>query len=141
MNYHALRYLFKKKEARNLPHSKGKNLEYTELLMAEYLSSSDLDISIDGKKWIFKIRTEDIYLPTNRRWMKEDLNCYNCINLEMNQSHLLNSKYLLGTCEIVTYVPDYNDIYNGTIEEMLYTCRILKENYKLYTSQKEDHVN
>ena len=47
MNYHALRYLLKKKEARNLPHSKGKQLKYTELLMAESLCSSDLDISTD----------------------------------------------------------------------------------------------
>ena len=40
--------------------------------MAEYLAPTDLDISIDEKKWIFKTRTEDIYLSTNGRWMKED---------------------------------------------------------------------
>ena len=40
--------------------------------MAEYLAPTDLYISIDEKKWIFKTRTEDIYLSTNGRGMKED---------------------------------------------------------------------
>ena len=63
----------KKKESRNLVHSKGRKIQYSDLLMAEYLSPSDVDISIDEKKWLFKVRTEDIDLKSNRRWMKEHI--------------------------------------------------------------------
>ena len=66
---------------------------------------------------------EDRDLPTNRRWMKEDTKCFKCIHAEMDQRHLLNCKYICGKCEIVTYIPDYDDIHNGIIEQMLYIAR------------------
>ena len=87
-------------------------------------------------KWLFKIRTDDIDLPSNRRWMKEDMNCSNCLHTEMNQMHLLNCKYLLGKSELVTYIPDYSDIYNGTLEEMVYTSRIIRDNFKKLNTKR-----
>ena len=102
--------------------------------MAEYLAPADLDISIDEKKWIFKTRTEDIDLHTNIRWMKDDTKFFKFIHLEMDQRHLLNCIYLFGKCEIVIYIPDYDDIHNGTIEEMLYIARIIKDNFKTFNT-------
>ena len=55
--------------------------------------------------------------------MKEDTKCFKCIHAEMDQRHLLNCKYICGKCEIVTYIPDYDDIHNGIIEQMLYIAR------------------
>ena len=72
--------------------------------------------------------------------MKEDMKCLKCKNIEMDQRHLLECKFLLGKNEIVTYIPEYNDIYQGNIEEMVYTSRILRENLKRMKTA-EDHVN
>ena len=63
--------------------------------MAEYLSPSDLDISIDEKKWLFKCRTEDNDLESNKRWLKEDMTCSQCKNIDMDQRHLLECIFLL----------------------------------------------
>ena len=49
VNYHAFEYSLQKRDSRNSIHSKGKKLEYTELSIADYLSPTDLDISIDEK--------------------------------------------------------------------------------------------
>ena len=38
-------------------------------------------------------------------------------------------KYLLWKSELITYIP-YYEIYNGTVEEMVYTSRILRDNFK-----------
>ena len=58
----------------------------------------------------------------------------------MDQKHLLSCKYLLGKNEIVTYIPDYQDLFSEDIDAQVYTSRILKENY---TRMKhlEDQVN
>ena len=66
-NKKALQHLLDRKASRTSVHAKGKAIEYSDLSMAEYLSPSDLDISIDDKKWLFKCRTEDIDLSSNRR--------------------------------------------------------------------------
>ena len=41
---------------------------------------------------------------------------------------------------MVSYIPMYEDIYDGNVEEILYTSRILRENFKRMNT-KEDHVN
>ena len=58
----------------------------------------------------------------------------------MDQKHLLSCKYLLGKNEIVTHIPDYQDLFLEDIDAQVYTSRILKENY---TRMKhlEDQVN
>ena len=50
----------------------------------------------------------------------------------MNQRHLLNCQYLLGKSEIISYIPDYNDLFNEDIQEQLYISRVLKDNYRSY---------
>ena len=88
--------------------------------MAQYLCASDIKMSIDEKKWLYKWRIEDIDFEANRRWKNGDINCINCKSNEMNQRHLLICKYLIGKSEIVTYIPDYNDLFKEDIEEQLY---------------------
>ena len=97
--------------------------------MTDYFSPTDLDMSIEERKWLFKIRTDHIDLPSNRRWMKEAMNCSNCLHTEINQRHLLNCKYLLGKSKLVTYIEDFSVIYNGTLEEMVYRSRVIRDNF------------
>ena len=105
-------YLFKKKVSL---HTKRKELRYSELEMAPFLSASDIEMSIDEKKWLYKCRIEYIYLEAKRRWNNGDIHCKNCPNTEMNQKHLLNCQYLLGKSGILSYIPDYNDIFKEGI--------------------------
>ena len=56
-------------------------------------------------------------MKSNRRWLKEEMTCYT-YNIEMNQRHLLEFKFLLGKSEIVIYIPEYDDFFNENIEDM-----------------------
>ena len=58
----------------------------------------------------------------------------------MTQQHLLSCNYLLGKCEIVTYIPEYMDIYKEDIEGQVYTSRVIKKNY-IFMKLQEDQVN
>ena len=58
----------------------------------------------------------------------------------MTPRHLLECKFLLGKSEIVTDIPEYDDVYSENIEDMVYIGRILKDNLmRMYSL--EDHVN
>ena len=92
-------------------------------------------MSIDEKKWLYKCCVEDTDIEANRRWNNGDLMCMKCENMEMNQRHLLECKHLIGKSEIVTYIPDYNDLFKEDIEQQIYTSRVLKDNHKRLLAQ------
>ena len=108
--------------------------------MADYLCPSDIDISIEEKKWLFKCRIEDIDINANNRWKNRDTMYINCLNIDMNQKHLIECPYLLRKDEMVTYIPNITDIYKKEVEEQLYASRILQNNYCRMKAQ-EDQVN
>jgi hypothetical protein len=89
----AFQYLLEKKASRKSERAKGKYLEYNELILSEYLSSNENNLSIDERKWLLKCRIEDIDLNTNRKWNNEESSCMNCPSTVMNQRHLLECKY------------------------------------------------
>ena len=136
----ALEYLLEKKGSRNSEHAKGKLLSYNEMKMADYLSPSQVNISIQEKKWILKFRVEDIDISCNNRWKNENLYCSNCISTEMDQKHLLLCKSLLGKNEIVANIPVYEDIYSEDIAKQVNTSRILKKHF-IRMKHLEDQVN
>ena len=86
-----------------------------------------MDLSIEEKKWLLKSRLEDIDIA--RKWNNESILCDNCPNIEFNQRHLFECQFLIGKNEIVTYIPKYEDLFRGDIEEQIYASRILKENH------------
>ena len=47
-------YLVEKREARVSLNAKGKELRYSKLEMAPYLAASDIEMTIDENKWIYK---------------------------------------------------------------------------------------
>ena len=127
----AFRYLTARKEGRQSEHSKGTLLEYSELKMSEYLSGIDTDISIEERKWLFKCRVEDIDIKGNRRWKYPDISCSSCNkNIPETQSHILICGPLLGQNEQLSYIPDYSELYQGTLDEQVYISRILWDNFK-----------
>ena len=128
-------YLTDKREGRISLNSKGKELRYSELAMAPYLSASDIEMSIDEKKWLYKCRIEDIDLEANRKWNNGNIQCKYCPDTEMNQRHLLDCQYLIEKSEIISYIPDYNELFKEDIQEQLYISRILKDNHKRMNAQ------
>ena len=136
----ALEFLLEKKGSRNSEHSKGKLLSYNEMKMADFLSPSQVNISIEEKKWLIKCRVEYIDISCNNRWKEENIYCSNCISTEMDQKHLLLCKSLMGENKISASIPVYEDLYADSIEKQVNTSRILK---KHFTRMKhlEDQVN
>ena len=88
-NKKVFEHLIARKASGNSERAKGKLLEYNELILSEYLSFNENDLSIDERKWLFKCRIEDIDINTNIKWNNEESNCTKCINTLMNQKHLL----------------------------------------------------
>ena len=123
--------LKQRKKGRNLENSKGKQIVYEELIMAEYLISTEEDISIEERKWIFKCRVEDIDIKGNQRWKYTDISCSSCMKkIDETQIHLLNCEVLLGKNENISYIPEYSELYTGNLKEQAYVSRILKENHE-----------
>ena len=110
-------YLIERKSSRNFDRAKGKHLEYDELNISDYLTPTENELSIDERKWVFKCRIEDIDINTNRKWNNEESKCMKCPNTIMNQKHLLEGKYLSGKNEMLSYIPRYEHLFAGELEE------------------------
>ena len=60
------------------------------------------------------------------------------------QSHLLSCPVLLGKNEILTYIPQYSELYSEKLAEKVYVSRIIRENLKIrntYAVPSSAHVN
>ena len=98
--------------------------------MQEYLMETDIDISLDEKKWIFKCRTNDVDLKANFQWKHENIWCHCCDeDTPETNEHLLHCKVLLGANEVLSYIPKYNELFSEDLDEVIYISRILKENF------------
>ena len=64
--------------------------------MADYLTNTEENLTIEEQKWIFKCRVEDMKIKGNQRWKYKDMSCPKCMkNLEETQSHILFCDFLL----------------------------------------------
>ena len=62
---------------------------------------------------------------------KPNFICNSCKLNECNQSHLLYCTKLIGSNQIISYIPDYEDIFNDDdTKEQYYIANILKENLR-----------
>ena len=87
-------------------------------------------MSIDEQKWLFNCKVEDINIKANHKWKYNNIFCQSCKKNQIeNQSHLLFCEVLLGKNKKVTYIPDYEELYNGNLKEQIYISRLLKENF------------
>ena len=111
-------------------------MKYKYLERAEHLTPIEEDIYISEKNWMFKCRIKDIEIISDRKWNKDKDPCVHCPGKQLYPNHLLNYQYLIGKNQISSYIPDYMDIFNGTIEEQIYKSRILKENLTILKAQQ-----
>ena len=111
-----------------------KHLIHNEMALAEYLAPNELNISLEDKQFIFKCRTNDLNTRVNKPWMYKNIEifCVSCMNINQpeTQQHILQCPVLLGKNEIISYIPEYSEIYSTNIDEVVYAAQILKENMK-----------
>ena len=128
---HAFIELIERKEKRVSEYARGKLIHYEELDMQEYLMETSMDLSLDERKWIFKCRTNDIDLKANFQWKHENIWCISCkTDSPETNEHLLECSSLMGKNKIVTYIPEYKELFSQEQDEVLYLSRVLKENFK-----------
>ena len=130
---HAFQYLVEKKDRRN---GKGKEIQYTELDMQNYLKTENIDINNNERKLTFQLRTRMCYqIKSHFRSMYEDSVCEGCQKEESNTQHILECNQLLGKNELVTYLPLYEDLFGNNEEEQVYISRIIADNLRRLPSR------
>ena len=110
----------------------SKSRAYNELNMAKYLCPND-HTSIETAK--FKAKTQCHMIETIKANFKHDyesnLNWNSCKLSECNQSHLIYCNALIGSNQLVTYIQNYEDIFNDEeTEEQNFIAQIMIENLK-----------
>ena len=78
----------------------------------------------------------DINVKANRRWQFDNIKCSSCdSNSDETQSHILECKPLIEQSEIVTYIPNYKELYEDDLDAQIYVSRILKDNHSRIKQQ------
>ena len=102
----------------------SKNRQYSELKMAAYLCPNEEEMDINTAKILEKIQTHMIInVKSNfKEQFKPNLVCNACKLNECNQRHPLECQALVGSNELVSYILNYEDVFNDeyTREKKLY---------------------
>ena len=99
--------------------------------MVQYLSPNNEDVTIKIASFIALVQTHMIEnVKSNfKEKYKPNLTCYSCKQSECNQKHLLECKSQLGSNELVTYIPNYEDIFdNDNLKEQVYIVILMIDN-------------
>ena len=112
---HALKYLLEKRG------SKGKEIFYNKLEMAEYLLPHNKEMNIEEKQKTFAIRNKMVEIPDN--YGKQET----CIcGKQQNMNHIYNCE-ILNQEEITI---QYENIYNGNIHNQRKVLKRFENNLK-----------
>ena len=101
--------------------------------MSKYLCPNDY-MSLNTSKFVAKTQCHMIEtVKTNFKHEYEpNLLCNSCKVKECNQSHLLYCSSIIGSNQLVTYIPNYEDIFNDEdTEEQNFIAQIMMANLKL----------
>ena len=88
---------------------------------------------METAKFIAKTQSHMIEtVKTNfQSYYKPNLLCNACLISECNQPHLLYCKKLIGSNKLVTYIPNYKDIFDDNyLEEQCFIANLLIANLK-----------
>ena len=114
----ALIYLNKKRG------TKGKEIEYSEIKMAEYLLPNNTEMSIDNKRNLFSIRNRIIELSTNFPLKYKEHLCVCGAREEMK--HIYTCKILNSEKEKI----QYEQIFSNNLKEQTEVLKRFIENYE-----------
>ena len=72
----------------------------------------------------------NVNVKANHRWKHDNIMFSSCMKTEIEtQKHILFCDSLLGKNENISYLPDYEELYNGDLKEQIYVSRLLRENF------------
>ena len=100
--------------------------------MSSFLCPNEY-LTIESAKFVAKIQchmVETIKSNFKQEYLP-NLICNSCGRSECNQSHLLYCEALIGSNQLVTYIPIYEDIFNDdNVEEQYFIANIMMANLK-----------
>jgi hypothetical protein len=114
----ALQYLLNKQR------SKGQEIKYSELRMAEYLMPNFENISIEDRRNIFEIRNRMVPIKINFPNRKDDTTCW-CGAIE-DTKHIYICKYWSDQSEDT----EFNMIYTDNMPKLVKVYKQFQVNYK-----------
>ena len=118
----------------NKVRSKGKENEYNDLSMAEYLLPENRLLSIEEKQRLFEVKHRLTKIPSNFPKAYETNQCY--CGGEENMEYIYNCEVLKeGKREILKY----ERIYNGTLREQIEVFRQFESNMKKRETLKKQN--
>ena len=110
--------------------SKGQEIKYTELEMADYLQPYNSKLSIEEKRRLFALRNRMTEIPSNYGKKEEKCVCGN----EENLPHIYS-------CNILNKIEpkiSYHQIYNGNLKTKIDIFRRIEINLERRKALKED---
>ena len=111
----------------------SKSRKYQELRMSNYLCSQNEYVPVETAKFIAKIQSHMVETVKYnfQEYYKPNLLCNLCFLSECNQSHLLYCSKLIGSNQLITYIPVYEDIFDDNDpEEQCFIANVMMENLK-----------
>ena len=104
-------------------------MSYEKLEMQYNLLSEDIQLTNDERKFIFQLRTSmNLKIKSHIRRMHDSVLCKGCHLEESNTKHTLQCNILMGRNDLVTYIPDVEDLYGDNEDEQVYKARLIKDN-------------
>ena len=121
----ALKYLNEEKSK----HTKVLHIVHNEMKMQEYFSPNV--ITIQEAKFLFLIRCRMLEVRNNFSGSYSDLKCPLCRLCEDSQKHLLECSKLAEEGELVTKIPEYDDLFSGNLMQKVEVARTIIAKYKM----------
>ena len=124
-----------------------KHIQFEIFKMAPYLSENQCNLTTKERQLIFQCRFNDSDTRGNKKWKYEETHCITCEDKTQIEStkHILECKILIGQNLKWTYIPSFNELYKGSIEEQAYVSQVINENLrirkKLQDLRQSAHVN
>ena len=115
-------------------HSKGKEIEYKDLGLQEYLKA-DSPLTTKEKRFLFSARTRGLDVKNNFKQGKTDLKCRLCREHIEDQQSLLTCKVLNQGQDLQQ--PEYSDIFSEDIGKLTAITKVLHQKFENFSL----HVN
>ena len=119
----ALAYLNSEKSK----HSKVLHISHTSMEMQDYLCPNEM--SVQEAKFVFQLRSRMVEVRTNYGGSHPDLRCPLCMMEHDTQKHLLECVKLDGVGELVSVLPEYEDLFSRKLEPKVKVSRILRARF------------
>ena len=117
-----------KLEEKKASHSKVMHLKHESFGIQKYLKPTKMQISIEERQLIFKLRSKVTNVKMNFRGMHEELTCDVCQEENETQEHVLECKEINKNDQENI---EYAKIENGNVCEMVKIARRFRRNIKI----------